>query len=291
MPERVHRHQRREPDRVAEVVGVDAASQGRARRRFGGQEACLRLSAEHPAQEREGQPAEVGAAADTGDDDVGLLAGHGQLGDRLLSDHRLVQQHMVEHRPERVVGIRVLGCHLDGLGDRDAQRPRGVRALRAAGRGQIGGRAMHRRAPGLDHRPPVGLLVIARAHHPDLALEPEQPAGEGEGGTPLAGAGLGRELADAGRGVLVGLRDCGVRLVRAGRRAALVLVVDVGRGVEFAFESMGAIQRGWPPQLVRLPDRLGDLDLRRGGHLLLDQRHREQRTEILRAGRLLRARV
>ena len=41
--------------------------------------------------------------------------------------------------------------------------------------------------------------------------------------------------------VVVGLRDGGVRLVRAGRRDALVLVVDVRRGVELALQPAGAV--------------------------------------------------
>ena len=51
-------------------------------------------------------PAEVRAAAAAADHDVGpLLAGQGQLLLGLEADHRLVQQHVVEHRPERVVGV------------------------------------------------------------------------------------------------------------------------------------------------------------------------------------------
>ena len=77
---------------------------------------------------------------------------------------------------------------------------------------------MHGRAPGLHHRPPVGLLVVADPDHEHLALEVEQPAGERQRGAPLAGAGLGGELADPLALVVVGLGDGGVRLVRAGRR-------------------------------------------------------------------------
>src|SRR3954452_20842051 len=101
-----------------------------------------------------------------------------------------------------------------------------MRRLRAARLGAVARRAVHARAPRLHHRAPVGLLVIAGADHEDLALEPEQRAGEGERGAPLARAGLGCELLDAGLGVLVRLWDGGVGLVRAGRGDALVLVVD-----------------------------------------------------------------
>ena len=47
-------------------------------------------------------------------------------------------------------------------------------------------------APGLDHRAPVGLLVVADADHEDLALEPEHAAGERQRRAPLARPGLGR---------------------------------------------------------------------------------------------------
>ena len=89
--ERVHRHQRRHPDRVAEVVAVLAARQRRAGGRLGREEAHLRAAAQDGADERERQPGEVRAAADAADDHVGLLAGHLHLLDRLLPDHGLVQ--------------------------------------------------------------------------------------------------------------------------------------------------------------------------------------------------------
>ena len=95
--------------------------------------------------------------------------------------------------------------------------PVGCCALRAAGLGRVRGRAVDGRPPGLHHRAAVGLLVVARADHPHLALEPEQLAGERQRRSPLAGAGLGRELLDPGLGVLVRLGDGGVRLVRARR--------------------------------------------------------------------------
>ncbi len=78
------------------------------------------------AHEREGKAGEVGAAADAADDHVGLLAGELHLQRRLLPDHGLVQQHVVQHGAERVVGVIARGGHLDGLGDRDPERARGV---------------------------------------------------------------------------------------------------------------------------------------------------------------------
>ena len=150
---------------------------------------------------------------------------------------------------------------------------------------------MDGRAPGLHHRPAVGLLVVADADHEHLALEVEQLAGERQRRAPLAGAGLGGELAHALALVVVGLRDGGVRLVRAGGRDALVLVVDVRGGVERALEAVRAVERRRAPQLVDLAHLLGDLDLGLGRDLLLDQPHREDRRQVVGAERLLGRRV
>ena len=196
--ERVHGHERREPDRVAEVVAVGAARERRAGGRLGREEARLRLAAQHAPHEREGEPGEVRAAAHAAHDHVGLLARHLHLRDRLLADHRLVEADVVEHRAERVVGVLVARGDLDGLGDRDPERAGRVRGLAPARLGGVARRADHGGAPALHHRAPVGLLVVARADHVDDALEAEQAARERQGGAPLAGAGLGREPLHAG---------------------------------------------------------------------------------------------
>ena len=60
-------------------------------------------------------PPKFDAAADAADHDVGLLAGHLHLGDRLLPDHGLVKQHVVQDRTERVVGVLTRRRDLDGL--------------------------------------------------------------------------------------------------------------------------------------------------------------------------------
>src|SRR5262245_47910414 len=93
----------------------------------------------------------------------------------------------------------------------------------------------------------VWLLVERRAHHPDLKVNPELGACERERASPLAGAGLSRELSDAVGGVVVGLGNGGIRLVRAGRAHALVLVVNLRRGAKILLEPPCPEQRRWPP--------------------------------------------
>ena len=292
--QRVHLQQRRHPGGVAEVVGVHAPRQRRTRRRLDGADHRVHPPGELLAEEGERQPAEVRAAAGAPDEDVRRLADLGELQERLLADDRLVQQHVVEHAPEGVPGLRLRGSDLDRLGDRDAQRPwvvRGLREDRATGSGELGRRAVHRGAEDLHHQAPVGLLVIARADLPHLALDAEEGARVGQRRAPLAGAGLGRDASDPGLGVVVRLRDRGVRLVRAGGGAALVLVVDPRRRAQGLLEAMGAIERRRPPLAVDVEDRVGDVDVGLRRHLLEDQVHREQRRQVVRSHGLKRARV
>ena len=137
----------------------------------------------------------------------------------------------------------------------------GARPARGPTRSRVAGRAVHGRAPGLHHRAPVGLLVVGGADHEDLALQPEQPAGEGQREphwpAPVSVAACSTPASACSRTP----GDGGVGLVRAGRRDALVLVVDARRGIERALEAPRAVQRRRAPQLVGLADRLRDLDL------------------------------
>jgi hypothetical protein len=120
--ERVHRHQRCQADGVAVVVRVDAAGQRRARRRLGRDVADRILTAQRPAHEREHEAAEVRPAAHAADDHVRQAdARELELRDRLLPDHRLVQQDVVQDGAERVIGVLVGRGDLHRLGDRDAQ--------------------------------------------------------------------------------------------------------------------------------------------------------------------------
>ena len=222
------------------------------------------------------------------------LAGRGELLERLLADHGLVHQHVVEHAAQRVPGVGAAAGRLDRLADRDAQAARRVRVDGEHVRARLGGpgrAGVHGGAPGLHHRAPVRLLVVGGADHPDLAVDAVLRAGEGQRAAPLPGAGLGGEPLGALGRVVVRLRDGGVRLVRPGRRHALVLVVDPRRGVQRLLQPVRPVQRGGPPQPVDVEHLVRDVDEGVGGHFLADQLHREQRREVLRAHRLARARV
>ena len=113
--QRVHLDQRRHLAGVAEVVLVLTAGETRRGFRLHRNDAVVGLAAELAADERECKPGEIRSTANTGDEDVRLLPGHGHLLDRLLADHRLVEQHEVEDRAERVLGSRMGDRVLDRL--------------------------------------------------------------------------------------------------------------------------------------------------------------------------------
>ena len=175
--------------------------------------------------------------------------------------------------------------------------PEGTGVLRVAGpdgtagRGEVRRGAVHRRAVDLHRDPPVGLLVVGGAHLPHLAVQPELGAGEGQRGAPLPGAGLRRQPADRGTRVVERLRDGGVRLVRPGRRDALVLVVDPGRRPQRLLQPVRPVQRRRAPQAVHVEHLARDVDVPLAGDLLGDQLVGEQRGQIGRADRLQRARM
>ena len=279
---------------VAEIVGVAAPGEARARRGLDGDDAHVPAAAQLRAQEREDDAGEVGAAAGAADDDVRVVVGELELRDRLLPDHRLVQQHVIQHRAQRVLGVIAARGDLDRLRDRDTEAARVLRVLRqdgAPGLRLVRGRGHAARAVGFHERAPVRLLVVGDAHHEYLHVDAEERTGERERGAPLSRAGLGRDALHPGFDVVERLRHRGVGLVAAGRAHALVLVVDARRRLQHLLEPARAVQRGRAPLLVDFANRARDLYLTLGRDLLRDQRHREERREIIRAHRLLRARV
>src|SRR5215218_8025081 len=233
--QRVHLHHRGGACSVPEVVGVAALRKRRARGRLDGHDARALTVLQVLADEGESDAAEVRAAPDTADHHVGVLAGQLHLLERFLPDHGLVQQHVVQDAPERVLGVVVLDRVLDRLAYGYTERSRRVRMLLeyvAACLREIRGARVDLRAVSLHHDAPVGLLVVADADHVYRAIEAHHAAGEGQGRAPLARSGLCGQAPDAFLAIVVSLGDGGVRLVAAGRRAALVLVVDVGRSIE-----------------------------------------------------------
>ena len=156
--------------------------------------------------------------------------------------------------------------------------------LHAGARGHLGAEGFHQRAA-------IGLLVVAHAHHVNLAVEAEECAGHRKCRAPLSRSGLSGQMLGAFLLVVIGLRHSRVQLVRAGRAAALVLVVDVRRRVERLLKATRAIKRRRTPLRINLPHFFGNLDLPLPADFLEDQGHGKQGGQIVRADRLVRAGV
>jgi hypothetical protein len=117
----VHGHEGRQLGGVAEVVGERPARKRRARGRLARDHVDVGAR-DLVADEGQGEAGEVRAAADRADHHVdAALPGEVELAMRLLADHGLVQQDVVQHRAERVARVVMRGGVLDRLGDGDAE--------------------------------------------------------------------------------------------------------------------------------------------------------------------------
>jgi hypothetical protein len=166
---------------VAEVVGELATREGRTRRGLDRDHAQVGAASEHLAEEREDEPREVRPSPRAADEDVGVRLGEVHLRDRLLADHGLMEEDVVEHRAERVLRVVALRGLLDRLGDRDPEAAGRVRVLgeHSPTRGRLLGRARHAARPERLHEgAAIRLLVVRDPHHVDVDLEPEERAGE-----------------------------------------------------------------------------------------------------------------
>ena len=133
--QRVHLHQRRQVAGVAEVVRERSLGETGAGGRFHRHDARVALSLELAAQVGHHQPGEVRSAAGAADDHVRLIAGHRHLLDRFQADDRLVQQHVIQHAAQRVLGVRDPWRPLPPLRRWRSPASRGCRDARRESRG------------------------------------------------------------------------------------------------------------------------------------------------------------
>ena len=269
----IHQDDRCQAGHVAEVPCVGALGDGRAGLGLDTDDLQVGLfTLDLVLDEGEEDPGEVRAAAYAAHDDIGVGVNLLHLLHGLLSHDALVQEDVVHHAAQRVERVVAGEGVLAGLADGDAQAPRAVRVIGqylAPDLGIGAGAGHHLGAPGLHHDTAVGLLVVAHLDHVDLELQAQHLAAQGQGAPPLAGAGLGGQALAALLLGVVGLGHGGVELVGACGAHTLVLVVDVGRGIEGPFQAEGTLERGGPPHLVDLLELLRDLDVALGAELLL----------------------
>ena len=219
------------------------------------------FAAELLAHEGSDQAAEVGTAACAADDHVGLDAVFVKCGLGLETDDRLVQEHLVQHGAEHVAVAGVGDGDFDSFGNRAAERTGRAGEFGknlAADLGFVGRRGRDVRAVGTHHFTAEGLLFVGNLNHENLAVETEVCAGHRESRAPLAGAGFGCDALQALLLCVVGLRDRGIQLVRAGGVVAFKFVVNLSRGLQLFFQAVSADERRRTVHFVEIADFLRD---------------------------------
>src|SRR4030042_167365 len=120
------------------------------------------------------QPGEIGAPSDTTHDHVRVNIDFLELLFSFLSYDSLVHQDVVQHAPQRILGVLAGKGLLTSFADSDAQASRAIGVIFEdfspylsflAGAGHYLG------SPCLHHHPAIRLLVVACLNHIDLALK------------------------------------------------------------------------------------------------------------------------
>ena len=111
----MHLHQRRQVPGISEIVGELAFGQAGAGGRFHRHNACPALALDLAAHIGHHQSRKVRSPAGAAHNHIGLVSGQRHLLQGFLADHRLVQQHMIQHAAQRVFGVRVFRGHFHGF--------------------------------------------------------------------------------------------------------------------------------------------------------------------------------
>ena len=291
--EGVHLGQRADHAGVAEVISVDAASEARAGSGLDRDDLIVSFAAQFFAHKGSDQAAQVGAAAGAADDHVGLDAVFVQRGLGLKTDDGLMQEHLIENGAEHIAIAGIGDRDFHRLGDRAAKGTCGAGMLSqdlASDLCRVGGGRCDGSAVCAHHFAAERLLLIADLDHEDLAVQIKIGASHGEGGAPLARAGLGRHALKALLLGVVGLRAGRIELVAAAGVIALELVIDMRGGLKLFFQTVRAYKRGRAVHLVKILDLLGNRE--EAGvvvELLLNQFLAEHAFQLLSRHGLMRA--
>ena len=246
---------------VGEVICELTSCEAWAGCRLDCDDLIISLASQLLAHEGGDQTAQIGAAACTADDDVGLYVVLVKSRLCLKTDDGLMEQHLIENAAQNV--SVALGAHsdLNGLTDGAAEASGGAGMLSQdllADVGGLGGGGGHACAVDSHDLTAEGLLLIGDLDHVDLAVQIEVGARHGQRGAPLTCAGLGGDALEALLLCVISLSDGGIQLVAAADVVALELVVDLRRGLELFLKAVSSHQRGGTVHAVELQDLVGD---------------------------------
>src|SRR5579871_3179418 len=106
---------------VAEIISKAALGETRTRSRLHSDHARIAFALDLAADIRHYEAGKIRAASGAADDDVWLFAGESHLLDRFLANDRLMQQHVIEHAAQRVLGVWIFRSHFNGFRDGNAK--------------------------------------------------------------------------------------------------------------------------------------------------------------------------
>ena len=175
-----HLHQRRQASSVSIIVGIHTLGQGRAGSRFDRDQLDI-LASRLVREERECDTTEVGTAAAGSENHVRIIVHQRKLLAGLFTDDGLVQQNVIEHGAQRIVGILAAGRFFDGFRNRYSQRALRVGVFSqdfTARFGHVGRTRENLRAPGLHHRTAIGLLLVTDLDHVHTDFKTKHLAGK-----------------------------------------------------------------------------------------------------------------
>src|SRR5947209_11327144 len=122
MAEGMHLDERRHADSITKVIGIHSPGHARTGHRFCSQETCLHTFAQRVTNEREGEASHIAAAANTSDNDIGIIARFLHLEHSFFTDYGLVHQDVIQHTAKRILdSTAALGCDLYRLADGNTQ--------------------------------------------------------------------------------------------------------------------------------------------------------------------------
>ena len=196
-----------------------------------------------------------------------------------------MQQNVIQHAAQRVIGVRASRGVFHRFADGDAQASGTFRVFGQhlpSGRSLIAGRRNAVRSPGFHHGAAMRLLEVAALHHVHHALQTENTAGKRQRTSPLSRAGFRGQALDARGFVVVRLRHRGVGLVAASRRNAFILVKRSAPVCRAPSPAGARDTAAWAATTAAHRERVRNRDAGRRRYFLLDELHGKNGREVLR---------
>ena len=258
----VHLRERAYVSRIAEIVGEDSAREARATGRLRAYDLVGRLATEHLSEKWSSEATEVRTASSAAYEYVrpDAVLVQGRRG--LQAYYRLVQKHLVKHRPKHIAIALIAHRTFYRFRNRAAQRASRTGMLRknaAAHLSRVGRRRNYGGAESADHLAAERLLLVGTFDHEDLAVKAEIAASHRKRSAPLPGTGLRGYALEALLFSVICLRYGRIELVRAGGVVAFELIENLRRCAERLFEEGGVDQRGRTVHFVEIENLLRDI--------------------------------